>query len=171
MAACSSNKLTPPSVLEERVPAPGMLAFGVQSMCVLGYDSTPCEAPAPAKPSAPLRPGILKQREHVPGGATPSLATLTTTAEPSRPRVRFSSQKREHVFSSTQSSDTKRRRRSEADRLKDFDMKQESFYSNQPTLPRFQILWPDFVYRSPNRGKQSKDCNKRDPDYNPKDQL
>ena len=85
--------------------------------------------------------------------------------------MRFSSQKREHVFSSTQSSDTKRRRRSEADRLKDFDMKQESFYSNQPTLPRFQILWPDFVYRSPNRGKQSKDCNKRDPDYNPKDQL
>ena len=188
MAACSSNKSTPPSVLEERVPAPGMLAFGVQNMCVLGYDSTACEAPAPAKPSVPLPPGILKKSKHVPGGATASLVTLTGTTEPSCPRVRFSLEERVHVYSdataglattpalaaaasASSTSSGRKRRRSEAERLKDFDMKEEAFYSNRPTLPRFQILWPDFVYRNPNRGKQPKDCNKKDPDYNPKDKL
>ena len=165
MAACSSNKFTPPSVLEERACAPSMLAFGVQNMCLLGYESAPCQAPAPAKPPASSPRGILKQRKHVLGDATPSLVTLTGTAEPSCPRVRFSFEERVHVYSG------RKRRRSEAERLKDFDMDEKSYYSNQPTLPRFQILWPDFVYRSPNRGMQPKDCNKMVPDYNPKDQL
>lgn len=165
MAACSSSKLPAPSVLEERACAPSMLAFGVQNMCLLGYESAPREAPAPAKPPASSPRGILKKSKHVPEGATPSLMTLTGTAEPSCPRVRFSLEGRVHVSSGT------KRRRSEADRLKDFDMKAENYYSKQPTYPRFQILWQDFVYPSTNRGKQPKDCNKKDPDYNPKDRL
>lgn len=177
MAACSGSKLVPPSVVEERACAPTMLAFGVQNMCLLDYESAPCEAPAPSKPPAPSPLGILKKREHVLGDATPFCH-----------RVRFSPQERVHVYSdataglptavgdsvashaavhaSTKSSG-KKRRRSEAEILQEFNMEKEGYYSNQPTLPRFQICWPDFIYRNPNKGNQPEDCTKRDPDYSP----
>ena len=172
MAACSSSKLAAaPSVLEERASAPGMLAFGVQSMCLVGYESAPCEAPAPAKPPACSSRGILKQRKHVLVGATPSLATLTSSAEPSRPRVRFTLPERVHVFSEVTAglatkSLGKKRRRSEAEILKVWNMKKR-YYRNQPTLPKFQILKTDFRYPNPNKGKQPEDCKTKDPDYSP----
>lgn len=175
MTACSSSKLAAPSVLGERACAPSMLAFGVQNMCLLGYESAPCEAPAPAKPPASSPRGILKQHKHMLEDATPSLPTLTSTAEPSCPRVRFSSKESVHVYSdATSASSTssgRKRRRSEADMLAVWDMQGEAYYSNQKTLPRFQILWPDFIYRNPNKGKQPEDCKTKDPDYNPNDKL
>jgi hypothetical protein len=161
MAACSSNKSTPLSVLDERACAPSMLAFGVQNMCVLGYESAPCEAPAPAKPPASSPRGILKKSKHVPGGATPSLATLTGTAEPSCPRVRFSLEERVHVSSS------KKRRRSEVQILKEWNMQKKRYYKDQPTYPKFQILQPDFRYPKPFKGEQPEDCKTKDPDYRP----
>lgn len=170
MAACSSSKLTAPSVLEERACAPSMLAFGVQNMCLVGYESAPCEAPAPAKPPASSPRGILKQREHVLGDATPSLVTLTTTAEPSCPRVRFGLEERVHVYSDASDSSTssgRKRRRSEAEILEEWNMDKKRYYSDQPTLPKFQILKTDFRYPNPFKGEQQEDCKTKDPDYSP----
>jgi hypothetical protein len=171
MAACSSNKLTPPSVLEERACAPSMLAFGVQNMCVLGYESAPCEAPAPAKPPASSPCGILKKSKQVLGDATPSLATLTGTAEPSCPRVRFSLEERVHessdATSASSTSSGRRRRRSEAEILKEWNMRKKRYYKDQPTYPKFQILKTDFRYPKPFKGEQPEDCKTKDPDYLP----
>jgi hypothetical protein len=174
MAAESSSKLAPPS----------MLASGVQIMRVVEYESTPCATLASAQPPASSLRGILKQRKPVQGSATPSLPTLSSTAQPSRACVRFSLaaliQEYSHatadfattltlapiVDGSTKSLPTKRRR-SEVDMLEEWDMQPEAYY-NKPTLPKFQIYKPGYKTFDPFEGEHTEDNETKDPDYNPK---
>jgi len=123
-------------------------------MRLVGYESAPSAALAPAKSPASSLRSILKKPKPVLGSATASLPTLTSTAQPSGARV------------STESL-PKKRRRSEAEMLLEWEMRPKAYYRNQPTLPKFQTYKRDYRSFDPYKGEQTEDNKTKDPDYNP----